>query len=527
MNKLLKFITCLPIFFVLLYGNAASAGDSGAVTFSVSPPLFKIEMEPGQSWSSFVKVVNNNPYAVTVFTDVQNFKSGETGGVEFIKDDTNLSKYVLSNWISITKAPVIIPSFSSQDVPFSIQVPATADPGGHYAAILLGNKPSDDSAGNVIRFSSKIASLILVKVKGEIHEEGDVTEFSTDHYFNNNLGANFRLKFKNTGNVHAHPEGQIQIFNLFGKDRGTIEVNRSQNFGNVLPESEKKWDFSWQGANGFLDAGLMKAQLSLSYGDESKKSINRTIYFWTIDLKPTLTIIGIIAFIVLVIVWVIKRYIRRSIESFQTQYAPLRSRKRKAEKPMLVGSKTSKSLKLKPLEKENILAKFMNWSLLKKSLITSVVIIVVLISVTAFVYFNKYGIFDDGQIDLPVSTLATSSVETPTPAVATTSAAEVSAATSTIETANPASTTETIVLNGSGRKGLANTVKELLEKNNLKVNDIGTEVMYGDVAAVIKFAPDKLEEAKAINAILDGQGELRQEQTAGNRITILLGAKYK
>ena len=80
-SKLLKAILLISLSLVM---RPAQAADNGAVTFSVSPPLFKINMKAGEGWSSFVKVINNNAYPVTVYPEVANFKSNDNGGVEFL-----------------------------------------------------------------------------------------------------------------------------------------------------------------------------------------------------------------------------------------------------------------------------------------------------------------------------------------------------------------------------------------------------------------------------------------------------------
>lgn len=529
-SKIQKFAILLFLF--LVFSSPAQAVDGTAVTFSVSPPLFKVNMKPGDSWSSFVKVINNNPYPVSVYAEVANFKSNESGGVEFIRDDSNsdYSKYMLSQWMTFADKVIDIPSFSSQDVPFSINLPAKADPGGHYAAILLGNKPTDEASGNVIKFSSKIASLILLKVEGDVKEQGDVTEFSYGKLFNTSLSASFQVKFRNQGNVHIHPEGQIKITNIFGEERGNIEINRSQNFGNILPESEKKWVFNWYGTNSLLDAGLMKAELLLNYGAEGKQTVYRTMYFWTINLKPTLIAIGSLSLIILIIIWMIRRYIRSSVEQMKLQMgvksakAPARGRPAQA----LGGRKkvaVSKQILAKK-EKETVIIKIMNWSLLKKSIILSVIFVVFLVALSVYVYHREYGFFNDEYIADENANVIVAPVATSTMLATTSDKDTIARDEAAVD--ETALNKEILIVDGSGQRDLLGRVKGLLTANNVAVADGSlTDVVYSDIAAVIKFNAGQLESAQAIDELLNKQAELRQEETDDGRIILILGSKFK
>lgn len=511
------------------FSGICIAAEGGAVTFSVSPPLFKISMKPGDSWASFVKVINNNPYPVSVYADVANFKSSESGGVEFIKDDStsDYGKYMLGQWIALSKKAVNIPSFSSVDVPFAISLPPNADPGGHYAAILLGNKPVDEVNGNVIKFSSKIASLILVKVDGEVNEKGDVTEFSSNKLFNSSLSANFKLRFKNQGNVHIHPEGQIKVFNVFGEERGNIEVNRSQNFGNILPESEKKWEFNWAGTNSILDAGLMRAELLLNYGDEGKQTAYRTIYFWTINLKPTLIAVGTITIIILLIIWLIRRYVRKSVEQMKMQMGVMPQPKAVGRKRTAAPKSNKARFVIEPAQskKEKVFIKIMNWSLFKKSLTVAMFAVVSLVVLALYVYHERYGFFNDTYV--PEDPAAVVIVPTSTPVSIISSAAS-SSAPSQASQASAIENKQVLVVNGSQQRDLGGRVAGLLRANNVEaIEASSTDVVYDDIASVIKFNYGQLERAQAIDTLLNGQSELRQEETVGGQIVIMLGSRFK
>lgn len=145
-----------------------------------------------------------------------------------------------------------------------------------------------------IRISNLVSSLILGNVRGEIIEEARIREFSTEKTVYQEPKAQINLRIENTGNVHIQPQGEIRIFNFWGKERGFIPINHKTEYGNILPQSIRKWNFTWQPEDSFLEAGRYKAVLTLIYGNEAKQTISRTIYFWIIPVMPALIISGAI-----------------------------------------------------------------------------------------------------------------------------------------------------------------------------------------------------------------------------------------
>lgn len=317
-KKLIKFIFifCVSFLFVV----PVFAQDS--VTLSITPPLIKNSMNPGDIWKSSVKVVNNNPDELTIYVEAVDFRGKqEDGVVEFLETPVKSTSTddigpFLSQWIVLEEKEVVIPAFGSKEIPFIIDVPENASPGGHYAAILAGTKPpADGMNGSVIKVSSLLASLVLLNVKGDIEERGIIREFSSDKSFYDNANINLTVRFENLGNVHLQPLGEIKIFAPFNKLKQSITINHNSEFGNVLPQSIRKWNFNWTGEKNILEMGRYRADLILGYGEEGRQADNRSIYFWVIYPKPVLIAFAVTFLIILIIVLLIRFYIRRAIRN--------------------------------------------------------------------------------------------------------------------------------------------------------------------------------------------------------------------
>lgn len=291
---------------------------ANTTTFSITPPLIKNNIDPGSVWQSEVKIVNNNSEEVEVFVSVQDFESGSTAGtVKFLPgtNDPEADKYLLSRWIELVEESVIVPGFKSVKIPFLVNIPESASPGGHYAAILVGTQPDNakKDGGATMSISTKLSSLILLNVNGETIEEGYIRQFSTSESFYKKPDVDFEVVFENTGNVHIQPQGEIRVYNLFSKDSGGVTINQSSEFGNVLPGGKREWSFNWKGEEGILDMGRYKAELILGYGQDERKTDNKYIYFWILDFKVIAYIVGPIVVFFLAIFIFVKLSIRKAI----------------------------------------------------------------------------------------------------------------------------------------------------------------------------------------------------------------------
>ena len=297
-------LLCVP-------GGMLSAQESQSL--SVTPPLFQISVSPGDLWQSNIKVVNNNPYPLTVYAEVANFQAtGEVGQGKFVPilaGDTDES--TLAEWIEIADVPYVIPPEQSADISFFVDVPTDAAPGGHYAAILISTQePKSDSKMSVLT-SQAVTSLFFMRIEGDVEELGTIREFRATDWLLDVPNAEFSLRFENKGNVHLQPRGDIVITNMWGTERGKIPVNYQTHYGNVLPQSIRDFTFTWKSDFQITDIGRYKAVATLAYGQDGIKSATATTYFWIIPLKGTLITLAVLISFIALIVLMVKAYVRR------------------------------------------------------------------------------------------------------------------------------------------------------------------------------------------------------------------------
>lgn len=308
---------CVALFIAL--ATFAHAQPQG-LSLTVTPPLFQLTIGPGETWSSTLKIVNSNPYDVRYYTQVVDFTAeGEGGQSSFIPLMTPppgeaTSTATLAGWIDITGGPFTVPQSSSLDIPFTVRVPEDAAPGGHYAAILVGTEPGKAvDGGPSMKISSMVSTLLFVRIKGEVVESGRIREFRTGQELYETPRADFVLRFENTGNAHLRPQGTVTIRNMWGKERGQVLINEKGEFGNALPRTTRRYEFSWEGESSLFDIGRYRAEVTLTYGQEQKQNATYATYFWVIPIMPVAIGMSCAIILILLVVWLIRRYIRHTL----------------------------------------------------------------------------------------------------------------------------------------------------------------------------------------------------------------------
>ena len=219
---------------------------------TLSPPLYEIGAMPGQTLRTGLKIFNETDKAGTFYFEAQNFTAkGEEGDPYFVGE---IGKEGLASWIELPE-PIRLEPGELKQVEFTIRVPENADPGGHYAAIFLSTSPPAIEEAGAIGVAARIGSLLLLRIGGEIIEEGRLIEFglADGKRIFEHLPIDFLVRIENLGTVHIKPAGTIEIRNIFGRKTAEVKVNiakmpdgKERPVGNILPKSIRKFESSWQ-----------------------------------------------------------------------------------------------------------------------------------------------------------------------------------------------------------------------------------------------------------------------------------------
>lgn len=255
---------------VLLVGTVASLS-----ALTVSPARLEVNGDKGTVIQNEFLLINEQDTEITFYTSSENFEAqGESGTPNFTS-----AKDGLATWIKVTDK-VTLKKGERIKIPFSIEIPANADAGGHFAGIFLSTVPPQATDGGQVSVGAKVGMLILLKVNGEVKEEAGILSFNVkgNKRFLTSLPVDFEYRFNNNGGDRVNPKGDLIIRNSIGFETERLDANK--NIGNILPNSTRKFEIRW----GEEEAPAVSA----SFFDQVKyqtRNFALGAYFAKLDLK--------------------------------------------------------------------------------------------------------------------------------------------------------------------------------------------------------------------------------------------------
>jgi hypothetical protein len=295
-RQLLSFLVIAGAALVVFSVNTpkALAANEGV---TVIPPRFELFGNPGDTVVEKIRIVNASGTAISFGSTIEDFTAGdEEGTPNFINRDEPDASYRMAKWITVEPSRFNIPSGSERVVEIVIRIPRNAEPGGHFASVII-KRAGTESAGSGTSVESRIGSLVLMRVSGAIKEEATSEEFTTESSFTQYGPVNFILRTKNTGNVHVQPRGSIVITNIFGRKVATIPLNGAT----ALPGSVRKTVTEW-GEKNLI--GRFTATLVAQYGQTNTgepKTFTSSTSFIVFPLYLIWVALGVIVAIYLII----------------------------------------------------------------------------------------------------------------------------------------------------------------------------------------------------------------------------------
>jgi hypothetical protein len=277
-----------------LLALVAHAAEPSSVGLTVSPPTFELSANPGDVLDNTVRIINESTDAITFEAAVEDFTVTGTEGTVSVNPDASPNAF--SKWFSFGQKEFRLESKQSVLVPYRIQVPQNAEPGGHFASVLFRPKSSASPGATGARVVQRVGSLILMRVSGDINEDGRIEKFVPKTFVgewdevtgsdgktkilvakNEKLDSEqqrrwfergpvaFDLLVKNNGNVHFKPTGTVTISNLFGRKVATLALDPR----NVFPGGERRTTVIWPESRR-LWGGFYRAEVTAIYGSQNQ-----------------------------------------------------------------------------------------------------------------------------------------------------------------------------------------------------------------------------------------------------------------
>lgn len=259
-------------------------------TFTLINPTISHLISPGENAEGTTKIINESNSTLTFTVAVQDFiVTDDLGTPNLLPPNTLSNKYSAASWIGVTPSTFTVAPGHSQVINYYVQIPPSAKPGGHYAALVFEPSTSNktDTTGGSVH--TQIGSLFYLTVKGPVKESASVSKFFTDTL--QEYGpVKILTQIKNNSDVHITPKGNITVSGLF------LNQTKELQSYNVFPEADRIFENTF--GNGFM-FGPYKASLTASYGQNGNLPLVASLTFWVIPWRLIIIIILIIVVVVL------------------------------------------------------------------------------------------------------------------------------------------------------------------------------------------------------------------------------------
>lgn len=274
-SRILILIVSLSL---LLFLPTLALAQEETISTSISPVVFELTANPGESQTNTVKVTNTGSSASDYQITIESF-SGNDRGQAIVNGDTD-PEYELKKWVSIKPDKFHLAKEANQIVTFTINVPSDAAPGGRYGTILASPSGQGQVNGTGAVVRQKVGTLVLLSVKGDVSYSANVQEFKTTKTLFERAPVDFSTKIYNGSTVHVKPRGFITVANTFGHKVAEVEFKQ----GNILPKSDRIYDGQ---ISQKLPIGRYVATLALNYGEKGDQLISTTsfiVFPWKVGL---------------------------------------------------------------------------------------------------------------------------------------------------------------------------------------------------------------------------------------------------
>ncbi len=258
-------------------------GIASNQSLEVSPASQEIPTDPGATIKIKATITNKSSATVPINVRIEDFTaSGEEGQVALVEK----SPYSLTTWTTVNPSSFELKAGERKDVFASVSVPQNAA-GGRYASFIFSIVPKGQETGSAANVGQEIGSLFLVRISGPVTEQLALDEFSAPN-FSEYGPITFKLKFRNSGNIHVKTAGIVNVTDMFNGKTADIVVKPT----NVFPQADRVVQATLP--NKFL-FGRYTATAIMYFGTKNE-ALNATTIFYVVPIK-LLAIVIIILFL--------------------------------------------------------------------------------------------------------------------------------------------------------------------------------------------------------------------------------------
>lgn len=214
----------------LLFGNAFMATAQTGV--GVSPPRVTLQASAPATLTQTVSV--DHPGAMgpmQVTTSLSDVLIGPDGSTIYLEPGAQPRS--LAAWIAVSPLEFELGPQEREEVRYTVDVPADADPGTYWGIIFFESGPlaADDQPdeGFGVRTRVRVGHVVYVNV-GQVAREARIVGIRHEANTREGTPGAMRIMFQNTGNGLIRLSGELEIRDLDGQLVDAVEIGNRVSF---------------------------------------------------------------------------------------------------------------------------------------------------------------------------------------------------------------------------------------------------------------------------------------------------------
>jgi len=229
---------------------------------------FVYDLSPGEQIIDYVGISNLGKEPLTLDTYATDAFNTEDGAFALLP--TGQDPRGVGAWIRLPQRSYTVAPGKRLDVPFTLQVPANAEPGDHPGAVVTAmSVTATGKEGQQVTIERRIGARVYLRVSGPVEPSVQITgmELRYDNplvpFPGGDLTATYRVA--NLGNVRVAGKARIQVKGPLGIRLGHSEMI---DIPELLPDSEVRLTST---IHGVFPAGPISASLAVNPETVDKK----------------------------------------------------------------------------------------------------------------------------------------------------------------------------------------------------------------------------------------------------------------
>ena len=293
-------------------GAPLKPGDEIIQSWTVVPggdgqrAFFSYDSDGGVTISDSVSVQNYGNVSLNLRVYATDGINNPDGSFALLSGDTKPTD--VGSWIALAQENVTIPAGKQLLIPYTITIPAGADPGDHVGGIVASNElPTKPGKVNTLLVFRRTGVRLYLRVRGQLRSNLSTEAFRVSYDGGlNTANGKVRVRFRivNLGNVRQAGTYRLTVKGAFGTGKHDLGERA---FPELLPGQSIELAEDVRGVPALFVAKASVTVTPKAGGDEAaSQPTRRSAQTFAPPLLPLLIVAVLLAFLV---VWrIVRRY---------------------------------------------------------------------------------------------------------------------------------------------------------------------------------------------------------------------------